>query len=74
MAVRSTQCQNRAVRSTQGGGGVILKLMSVANIRDIHPRFQKRLIARTSGAKSPPVTYNTYKHANRFECLLTDVD
>jgi len=21
MAVRSTQCQNRAVRSTQGGGG-----------------------------------------------------
>ena len=25
MAVRSTQCQNKAVRSTQGGRGVTLK-------------------------------------------------
>jgi len=24
MAVRNTQCQNRAIRSTQGGGGVTL--------------------------------------------------
>jgi len=24
MAVRSTQCQNKGVRSTQGGGGVTL--------------------------------------------------
>jgi len=43
-------------------------------MKDIPPRFQRRLIAQTDSVKTLPVNYGTYQDGNRYEALLTDVD
>jgi len=47
MAVRSTQCQNKALRSTQGGGGVTLSTFHNASNNETNKQTIKQTNKQT---------------------------